>query len=100
MTLDQFTREEGQLARRYEYDDATVMAVDFGTGVEDVSVDVVDDTVIVVLDSAERSSADHSSGDAPLEDDDQYEVELPTAAGDAHTFIKNGVLTIELEEER
>ncbi|OAQ54021.1 hypothetical protein HTG_00405 [Natrinema mahii] len=82
MTLDQFTREEGQVARRYEYDDATVMAVDFGTGVEDVSVDVVDDTVIVVL------------------ADDQYEVELPATAEDAHTFMKNGVLTIELEEER
>ncbi|ELZ09760.1 Hsp20/alpha crystallin family protein [Natrinema thermotolerans] len=82
MTLDQFTREEGQLARRYEYDDATVMAVDFGTDVGDVSVDVVDDTAIVVL------------------ADDQYEIELPAAAGDAHTFMKNGVLTIELEEER
>ncbi len=82
MTLEQFTREEGQVARRYEYDDATVMAVDFGTDVGDVSVDVVDDTVIIVL------------------ADDQYEIDLPASAGDAHTFIKNGVLTVELEEER
>jgi hypothetical protein len=49
MTLEQFTLDEGQVARRYEYDDSTVMAVDFGTEEADASVDVVDDTVIVVL---------------------------------------------------
>ncbi|GAB3674398.1 DUF7127 family protein [Halopiger thermotolerans] len=79
MTLEQFTRNEGQVARRYEYDDATVLAVDFGTGVTDASVDLVDDTVIVVV------------------EDEQYEFELPEGASDAHTFIKNGVLTVELE---
>ncbi|WP_254530734.1 DUF7127 family protein [Natrinema gelatinilyticum] len=82
MTLEQFTREDGQLARRYEYDDGTVFAVDFGTTGADASVDLVDDTVIVVF------------------EDDQYEIELPETAADAHTFIKNGVLTIEVEEER
>ncbi|MGQ3413335.1 Hsp20/alpha crystallin family protein [Natrinema versiforme] len=81
MTLEQFTREEGQVARRYEYEDGTVMAVDFGTEETDASVDVVDGTVIVVL------------------ADDQYEIELPENADDAHTFMKNGVLTVELEEE-
>lgn len=81
MTLEQFTREEGQVARRYEYDDATIMAVDFGTEATDASVDLVDDTVIVVL------------------SDDQYEIDLPDRVENAHTFIKNGVLTVELEEE-
>ncbi|ELY64441.1 DUF7127 family protein [Natrinema versiforme] len=81
MTLEQFTREEGQVARRYEYEDSTVMAVDFGTEEADASVDVVDGTVIVVL------------------ADDQYEIELPETAENAHTFMKNGVLTVELEEE-
>ncbi|WP_408958135.1 Hsp20/alpha crystallin family protein [Natrinema sp. 74] len=81
MTLEQFTREEGQLARRYDYDDGTVLAVDFGTDGADASVDFVDDTVIVVV------------------DDEQYEIDLPVAVDDAHTFIKNGVLTVELEEE-
>ncbi|MDS0474923.1 Hsp20/alpha crystallin family protein [Natrinema sp. 1APR25-10V2] len=81
MTLEQFTREEGQLARRYDYDDSTVLAVDFGTDEADASVDFVDDTVIVVV------------------DDEQYEIDLPAEVGDAHTFIKNGVLTVELEEE-
>ncbi|AEH35405.1 DUF7127 family protein [Halopiger xanaduensis] len=79
MTLEQFTRNEGQVARRYEYDDGAVLVVDFGTGVADASVDLVDDTVIVIV------------------DDEQYEFELPEGASDAHTFIKNGVLTVELE---
>ena len=82
MTLEQFTPGEGQVARRYEYDDSTVMAVDFGTEEADAAVDIVDDTVIVVL------------------GDDQYEIELPENTENAHTFIKNGVLTVELEEER
>ncbi|AFO56326.1 MULTISPECIES: hypothetical protein [Natrinema] len=82
MTLDQFTPEEGQVARRYDYDDGTVMAVDFGTEQADASVDIVDGTVIVVL------------------ADDQYEIELPADATNPHTFMKNGVLTVELEENR
>ncbi|WP_222918668.1 Hsp20/alpha crystallin family protein [Natrinema sp. SYSU A 869] len=81
MTPEQFTPEEGQVARRYEYDDSTVMAVDFGTEEADASVDIVDGTVIVVI------------------ADDQYEIELPADTENPHTFIKNGVLTIELEEE-
>ncbi|WP_049920802.1 DUF7127 family protein [Halopiger djelfimassiliensis] len=81
MTLEQFTRGEGQLARRYDYDDRTVVAVDFGSPT-DASVDLVDDTVIVVVDG------------------EQYELELPDGADDAHTFIKNGVLTVEMEGDR
>ncbi|QSW99348.1 DUF7127 family protein [Haloterrigena alkaliphila] len=79
MTLEQFTREEGQVARRYEYDDAAVLAVDFGTEHAETAVDVVDETVIVVVDG------------------EQYELELPDGADDAHTFMKNGVLTVEME---
>ncbi|QRV14421.1 DUF7127 family protein [Haloterrigena salifodinae] len=79
MTLEQFTKDEGQVARRYEYGDETVLAVDFGAEHASASVDTVDGTVIVVV------------------DDDQYEFELPVGADDAHTFIKNGVLTVEVE---
>ncbi|OVE84160.1 DUF7127 family protein [Natronolimnobius baerhuensis] len=81
MTLEQFTSDGGQVARRYEYDDATVLAVDFGTEAVDASADVADGTVIVIA------------------DDEQYEFDLPDGASDAHTFIKNGVLTIELEDD-
>jgi len=58
------------VARRYEYDDSTVMAVDFGTEEADASVDVVDDTVIVV----------------PT-DDDQYEIELPANSARTRTRL-------------
>ncbi|MBO4248094.1 MULTISPECIES: hypothetical protein [unclassified Halomicrobium] len=63
--------------RRYEYDDAVVLAADIGiTG--DATVDVVDDTAIVVV------------------GDEQYDFDLP--AGDARAFIRNGVLTVEMSE--
>jgi len=60
--------------RRYEYDEETVLAADFGPG-RDASVDVLDDAVIVVVDG------------------EQYDLEL---SGDARAFIRNGVLTIEV----
>lgn len=78
MNTEQFTSD--QLARKYEYDDGSVIAIDLGTTVPEPSVDVVDDTVIIVS------------------DDEQYELNLPIEQTDAHTFIKNGVLTIELED--
>ncbi|THE64213.1 Hsp20/alpha crystallin family protein [Salinadaptatus halalkaliphilus] len=81
MTLDNIVHSEDALVRRYQYDDRTVLAVDLGPTTEP-SVDVVDDTVIVVV------------------DDDQYELDLPVDANDAHTFIKNGVLSIETEAAR
>ena len=79
MTLDQLTGEEGALVRHYDYDDEGVLVVDLGTSVTDASVDVVGDTAMVVVDGV------------------QHDFEIPAAADDAHTFIKNGVLTIELE---
>ncbi|MDQ2051592.1 Hsp20/alpha crystallin family protein [Natronolimnohabitans sp. A-GB9] len=91
MTLDQFTRDEGVVARQYEYDDGSVLAVDFGAEHPEASVDVADDTVIVVVESTDRSD------DGSPEGDEQYELELPEGADDAHTFMKNGVLTIEVE---
>ncbi|RQG95856.1 DUF7127 family protein [Natrarchaeobius chitinivorans] len=81
MKLDRFTTETDGPVRRYEYDDSSMLAVDFGPR-HDASVDLVDGTVIVV------------------DGDDQYELELPQGAGDAHTFIKNGVLTVEVEADQ
>lgn len=63
--------------RRYDYDEETVLAADFGPR-EDASVDVVGDTAIVVVDG------------------EQYDLDLP--AGDAQAFIRNGVLSIEVRE--
>ncbi|WP_290813408.1 Hsp20/alpha crystallin family protein [Halovivax sp.] len=82
MTLEQLTADQDAVVRHYEYDDGAVVAVDFGPASTDASVDVVDDTAIVVV--GER----------------QYDIDLPADAGDAHTFIKNGVLTIDVEANR
>lgn len=65
--------------RRFERDDGTfVLATDFGVAT-DATVDVVDETAIVVVGS------------------EQYDIDLP--AGDAHTFMKNGVLTVEVTND-
>lgn len=73
----QFVADEGPV-NRLEYDDGSVvLAADVGPG-RDASVDVVGGTVIVVI------------------GDQQYEFEAP-AGGDAQAFIKNGVLTVEVE---
>lgn len=71
------------LYRQYDYDEETVIVADLGRRASEASVDVVDGTAIVVLEI---------DGDQQ-----QYEFELPSA--DAHTFISNGVLTIEVGEE-
>lgn len=69
--------EEAPAVSRYDYEDHTVIAVDFGPGAEP-AVDVVDGTVIVVV------------------DDDQREFDVPHAA--VETFTRNGVVTIEVRE--
>ena len=67
-------------ARQYEYEDETVIAVDFGVAEGEASVDVIDDTAIVVVETTEGER--------------QEEFDLP--ADDARAFIRNGVLTIEV----
>lgn len=68
-------------ARRYEYDDGSVIAIDLGGATTDASVDVVDGTAIVVIETPEGER--------------QEEFDLPTEQ--ARAFIRNGVLTIEVE---
>ena len=71
------------LYRQYDYDEKTVFVADLGADVDDGSVEIIDGTAIVVLDAPEGPQ--------------QYEFDVP--AGDAHTFIKNGVLSIEVSGE-
>lgn len=80
MTLSEFTRADDRLLRRYEYDDALVVAADLGLPDDAVAVDFLDGTAIVVVEEDGREA--------------QYEVELPE--GDAQAFMKNGVLSIEV----
>ena len=83
MNINQLAEKDGRVVREYRYDDGVVIAADLGPSVADAHVDVLADTAIVV------TGAD--------EDESQIELDLPE--GDAEVFIKNGVLTIELEEE-
>ncbi|MDL5361378.1 Hsp20/alpha crystallin family protein [Halalkalicoccus sp. NIPERK01] len=81
MTPQHITDGRDTLVRRYEYDDEAVIAIDLGSEASDASVDVVDDTAIVVVETAEGER--------------QEEFDLPSEG--ARAFIKNGVLTIEVE---
>jgi hypothetical protein len=78
MNTDQQLFDEAPL-RRFEYHDGVVLAADVGPA-DEASVDIVDDTVILVT------------------GDEQYEQALPEES-DARAFINNGVLTIELQED-
>jgi hypothetical protein len=71
--------EKAPALSRYDYDDRTVLAVDFGPAAEP-SVDVVDGTAIVVVGV------------------DQHEYDVPRDGPDAavKTFTRNGVVTIEV----
>ena len=79
MTLEQLTHEQDGVVRQYTYDDESVLAIDLGAHAPEAAVDVADGTVMVVL------------------RDTQYEFELPADVDNADTFMKNGVLTIEME---
>ena len=74
--MNEYQRTDRAAAvRRYDYEDSTVIAADFGPSAAP-SVDVVDGTVIIVA------------------GDDQREFDLP--AGDVQTFTRNGVVSIEV----
>lgn len=77
MDLEQFIADEDRPVRTVETPEITALVADLGRGI-DSAVDVVGDVAIVVA------------------DDDQLEIDLP--ATPTRAFIKNGVLTIELEE--
>jgi hypothetical protein len=77
MSLERISQREESIARRYDYDDEQVIVADFGAA--DVTVDVLDDVAIVIV-----------------EGDENYQTELELPEGEAQAFINNGVLTIEV----
>lgn len=63
--------------RRFEYEDSIVLAADLG--VEDAAVDVVGDTVIVVI------------------GDEQHELTVPVGeGGETAASVNNGILSVEV----
>lgn len=82
MNQRQFNGETERFVRRYDYDDTTVFAADLDIDEEDVHVDTVDDTAIVVL---QREGGE-----------EEFEIDLPGAAANVDT--QNGVLTITITQ--
>ncbi|QLG26617.1 Hsp20/alpha crystallin family protein [Halorarum halophilum] len=82
MNQRQFNGETERFVRRYDYDDTTVLAADLDIDEEDVYVDTVDDTAIVVL---QREDGD-----------EEFEIDLPGTAANIDT--QNGVLTITITQ--
>jgi len=74
--LDADDRREVHSVRR---DGGDTVVADFGPDASDASVDVVEDTAIVITDG------------------EQFDIELPESTERA--LMRNGVLTIELEAE-
>ena len=70
---------DGALLRRYEYEDGWGVAADLGADAENVSVDTVGETAIVVIEGA----------DEPVES----EFDLPGTA--ESVSVENGVITVE-----
>ncbi|WP_070364510.1 DUF7127 family protein [Halodesulfurarchaeum formicicum] len=70
--------------RRYQTDSGARIVADLGASVADASVEVLGDVALVVV---ERTDGE----------DRQFEIDLPTGSL-ADTFIRNGILTIEVNE--
>jgi hypothetical protein len=70
--------------RRFEYDDGeTVLVADFGIRDDAVTIDVLDDTVILVVETR----------DEPV----QHELDVPTGEIEK-ALINNGVVTVEVHQ--
>ncbi len=70
--------------QREQFEDGVRIVADLGPGVREATVDVLDETAIVVVGRGPTAS--------------QFEIELP-GTGESDTFITNGVLTIEVTNE-
>ncbi|WP_435333194.1 DUF7127 family protein [Haloarchaeobius sp. TZWWS8] len=82
MHIQEFVSGGEQFVRHYQYDDYHVVAADLGSALgQEATLDVVGDTVIVI----------------PHDDSDQFELEVP---GISQAFIRNGILTIEVEVDQ
>ncbi|MDS0299279.1 Hsp20/alpha crystallin family protein [Halogeometricum sp. S1BR25-6] len=82
MSTQQFAGGDERFLRRYEYENEWVVAVDTGAFGDDVSVDVVGTTAIVVAESGDTIT--------------ETEFELP--GEDVAVATNNGVLTITIQK--
>lgn len=78
----QYTGREERSLRRYDYDDSWILAADLGVDEDDIDVDIVGTTAIVVVETGDRVT--------------ESEFELPSE--DATVKLNNGVLTITVDK--
>lgn len=81
MTQRHSTDRRERFVRRYDYGDGTVIAADLNAADDEVTVDTVGGTAIVVI--------------AREDGDEEFEFDLPGPAGNVD--FENGVLTIEVQ---
>jgi len=82
MNPQSFTEKLDAPARRFDYGDETVLVADLGVDDDAVSVDVVDETVIIVVETDGETR--------------QHEFDAPTGAV-SKALINNGVVTVEVQ---
>jgi len=82
MRSKQLAGNDERIVRRYEYEDSWVLAADVGVDDDDLDVDVVGTTAIVVAET----------------DGDVSEAEFELPGSDASVATNNGVLTITVEK--
>lgn len=82
MNPKSFTEQLDAPARRFDYGDETVLVADLGVADDAVSIDVVDETVILVVETDEEPR--------------QHEFDVPTGTV-SKALINNGVVTVEVE---
>lgn len=82
MSVQQYAGRDEEFLRRYEYDDEWVIAADLGVGDDQVDVDVVGETAIVVVETGA----------------DVREVEFDLPGPDGDVEVNNGVLSITVQK--
>ncbi len=82
MNTSQEAGSDGRMVRRYDYDDSSVFVADLGASTDDVDVDIVGTTAIVVADDGDMIG--------------EAEFELP--GEDATVATNHGVVTIEVTQ--
>ena len=83
MNPEPFSDELEAPVRRFEYSDETTLVADLGVDDDAVTVDVLADTLILVVET----------GQTPV----QHELDLP-AGSVSKALINNGVVTVEVEQ--
>ncbi|ELZ99247.1 Hsp20/alpha crystallin family protein [Haloferax mediterranei ATCC 33500] len=80
--MQQFTGGNERFIRRYEYEDSWVIAADVALSEDEIDVDIVGSTAIVVANT----------------DDHVTETEFELPGSDADVEVRNGVLTITIHK--